>query len=99
MAPIQLICLKPVNIIPVVLNKGISMATTELVALINSDAILEQNDTLPTHGAIHSWRPAKCAGVFARQSVRPDANAMTKSRLPNRLRWRSQSTWQRSFAG
>ena len=60
-----------------VLNKGVSLATTELVAFINSDAILEQEDTL-LRMATSIRGDLRCAGVFARQSVRPDANAMTR---------------------
>ena len=76
--PDQLICLKPGEYHSSrVLNKGISLATTELVALINSDAILESDECLLDMAkAIRG--DMKCAGVFARQSVRADANAMTK---------------------
>ena len=76
--PDQLICLRPGTYrSSAVLNHGTSLATTKLVAFINSDAILEQDDALLRMAQVMR-NDQKCAGVFARQSTRPKAKAMTR---------------------
>lgn len=60
-----------------VLNQGVAWAETELVAFLNSDAIMMRDDVL-----LSLARPmvddARCGGTFARQIPRPDASAITR---------------------
>ncbi len=60
-----------------VLNAGVRHANTELVAFINSDAVMLEPDVLlKLAKAIQSDNA--CAGAYARQAPRKDANAMTR---------------------
>ncbi len=60
-----------------VLNQGTEWATTELVAYVNSDAVMLHERVLrQLADAILS--DARCAGAFAKQVVRGDATIMTK---------------------
>ncbi len=60
-----------------VLNEGVDRAETELVAFVNSDAIMIGRDVL-RRMAEALLADDRRAGAFARQIVRPDANAMTQ---------------------
>lgn len=60
-----------------VLNKGVSWAETELVAFVNSDAILLSDDVLFKLACALSADP-RCGGAFARQLPRKTATAMTR---------------------
>ncbi len=60
-----------------VLNQGTAWAETELVAYLNSDAIMMSRRVLErlANAILSSDR---CAGAFSRQIVRPSANVMTR---------------------
>jgi rhamnosyltransferase len=60
-----------------VLNQGVEWAETELVAFVNSDAILLSDDVLLKLARTLS-SDERCGGAFARQRARPDATALTK---------------------
>ena len=60
-----------------VLNEGVRRANTELVAFVNSDAIMIGRDVLRLM-AEAILANERCAGAFARQIVRPDAKPMTR---------------------
>jgi len=60
-----------------VLNAGVARATTELVAFVNSDAIL-MHDRVLRQLADCLLAGEKAAGAFARQIVRPDADPLTR---------------------
>jgi rhamnosyltransferase len=60
-----------------VLNEGVERAETELVAFVNSDAIMIGRDVL-RRMAEALLADDRRAGAFARQIVRPEANAMTR---------------------
>ena len=60
-----------------VLNAGVDRAATELVAFVNSDAIL-QHDQVLRQLADCLLAGDRRAGAFARQIVRPDADALTR---------------------
>ncbi len=60
-----------------VLNQGTEWADTELVAYVNSDAIMMSRHVLArlARAILGSER---CAGAFSRQIARPDANVLTR---------------------
>lgn len=60
-----------------VLNQGLALTRTPLVALINSDAVLEQDDCLLRLAQALGADP-RLAGVCAAQEVRHGASAMTR---------------------
>jgi len=60
-----------------VLNEGVARAETELVAFVNSDAILIGRNVL-RRLAEAVLADDRRAGAFARQIVRPEAKAMTR---------------------
>lgn len=60
-----------------VLNHGMRLAETDLVAFVNSDAILQSPDVL-RRLVDTVLADQDCAGAFAGQDVRPDASPMTK---------------------
>lgn len=60
-----------------VLNRGCELADTELVAFLNSDAIMLDASVL-RRLADAIVAEERCAGAYARQVPRPDAGAMTR---------------------
>jgi rhamnosyltransferase len=60
-----------------VLNAGVARASTKLVAFVNSDAIL-MHDRVLRQLADCLLAGDKRAGAFAKQIVRPDADALTR---------------------
>jgi rhamnosyltransferase len=60
-----------------VLNRGMTWASTELVAFVNSDAILLDDHVL-RRLADAVLGDERCAGAYARQLPRPEASAMTR---------------------
>lgn len=60
-----------------VLNAGVAEAQTELVAFLNSDAIIHGNQSLRAL-AEAILKDDACAGAFAKQITRPDASACTR---------------------
>ena len=60
-----------------VMNRGAAWAGTELIAYLNSDAIMNHDQVLRRLGdAILA--DERCAGAFAAQTTRPDASALTR---------------------
>ncbi len=60
-----------------VLNQGVEWAETELVAFVNSDAIMMDRHVLRQLGDAILVDPS-CAGAFCRQITRPDASPLTR---------------------
>lgn len=60
-----------------VLNAGVRSARTELVAFVNSDAVMIGRNVLRRMAEVILADPRR-AGAFARQLVRPGANVMTR---------------------
>jgi len=60
-----------------VLNDGTKRSENELVAYVNSDAIMTEPKTL-RHMADAILADEKICGAFSRQTVRPDADPMTR---------------------
>ena len=79
-----------------VLNQGAAEATTELIAYVNSDALIEGTHVLRTL-ADTILAHDKCAASFAAQVVRPDASVMTQLdyfiAFENRDQLKSEADW------
>ncbi|HYE06769.1 MAG TPA: glycosyltransferase [Planctomycetota bacterium] len=60
-----------------VMNRGAAWATTELIAYLNSDAVME-HDRVLRQLADAILADERCAGAFAAQTVRPDASTLTR---------------------
>ncbi len=60
-----------------VMNRGAAWATTELIAYLNSDAVME-HDRVLRQLADAILADERCAGAFAAQTVRADASTLTR---------------------
>ena len=78
-----------------VLNEGARRAHAEYVAYINCDAVMEDDDVLLLGAGTDA--DDNLAGVFAQQTVRPDANSMTRLdydlAFGNRASQKSEAAW------